>query len=637
MPRRIPNSIRKKRANQLLKRAIKRGDIEPEDVPKKTPRKKTRKQNLPSDTAAVVSARKLQSAFVKLPPDFLKTTRQLAFDLPLSRPIPDEKAIYHGFEREDEATDALTCPKRPKWRFDMTKTEVERNEEGVFKKYLSQTDDVLEKWQSGTDEPDPLGPVTMPRSPSYFERNLEVWRQLWRVTEISQIILVLLDSRCPIVHYPPSLSNYLADRKVILVLTKVDIAGPARVQAWINYINNRYPNSRIVQVESYVEKATTADHQGRKQYQPHIPEHFRATLINEIKQVHAELLQPPERVASNPDRLKSWVPPVKREVDWDGLLNAKGDNVGLAVGGATVPRPQSPEEQDGQHGQRHEPTQLTIGLIGQPNVGKSSLLNALFGASRVRTSSTPGKTKHFQTLYWTHDVRLVDCPGLVMPNFVPMEMQVLCGILPISRVSAVPSCIHFATELLPLERILNLTYPTAAPPPAAEDKRTWRGDRKPKDQDRPNDSEPPKWTAMDILTAYAIRKGWMTAKAGRPDTHRAGNALLRALAEGKIGWAFWPPDTPLEQIAAAGGDGHGLWIPRADSTDEEEFGSEEDADDKAFNSNSEETEEEDDDSEITEEEEVGEGGDVGSVGVGMFGALAIEEEDDDEEEEESEK
>ena len=35
------------------------------------------------------------------------------------------------------------------------------------------------------------------------------------------------------------------------------------------------------------------------------------------------------------------------------------------------------------------------------------------------------KTKHFQTLFWTSDVRLVDCPGLVMPNFVPMELQVL--------------------------------------------------------------------------------------------------------------------------------------------------------------------------------------------------------------------
>ena len=31
------------------------------------------------------------------------------------------------------------------------------------------------------------------------------------------------------------------------------------------------------------------------------------------------------------------------------------------------------------------------------------------------------------------------------------------------------------------------------------------------------------WTAMDILTALALKKGWMTARVGRPDISRAGN------------------------------------------------------------------------------------------------------------------
>ena len=65
----------------------------------------------------------------------------------------------------------------------MSKNEVEKNEEGLFKKWLDQTDQVLKEWvDSGSS---PSGVVTsgqggdvMPRAPTHFERNLEVWRQL---------------------------------------------------------------------------------------------------------------------------------------------------------------------------------------------------------------------------------------------------------------------------------------------------------------------------------------------------------------------------------------------------------------------------------------------------------------------------
>ena len=65
----------------------------------------------------------------------------------------------------------------------MSKTEVEKNEEGLFKKWLDQTDQVLEEWVDSGSSPSSAttgsqGEEVMPRAPTHFERNLEVWRQL---------------------------------------------------------------------------------------------------------------------------------------------------------------------------------------------------------------------------------------------------------------------------------------------------------------------------------------------------------------------------------------------------------------------------------------------------------------------------
>lgn len=55
-------------------------------------------------------------------------------------------------------------------------------------------------------------------------------------------------------------------------------------------------------------------------------------------------------------------------------------------------------------------------MVGYPNVGKSSVINSLLQKKKVGVASQPGKTKHYQTLFLTPEILLVDCPGLVFPN-----------------------------------------------------------------------------------------------------------------------------------------------------------------------------------------------------------------------------
>jgi hypothetical protein len=104
-------------------------------------------------------------------------------------------------------------------------------------------------------------------------------------------------------------------------------------------------------------------------------------------------------------------------------------------------------------------------------------------------------------------------------------MQVLAGIIPISQVASLPSCVQFVCEHIAAEIILSLVHPSARDTDQ-EDKRTWRvGMEKGKANGSSESNVAPSiWTAMDVMTAYATDKGWVTAKAGRPDVNRAGNA-----------------------------------------------------------------------------------------------------------------
>jgi hypothetical protein len=107
-----------------------------------------------------------------------------------------------------------------------------------------------------------------------------------------------------------------------------------------------------------------------------------------------------------------------------------------------------------------------------------------------------------------------------------METQVLSAILPISQIPSIPSCMRFVLGHVPLERILGLIHPEPVAEGKGVDKRTWRegSERTKVGVEGDGEGMSRNWTTMDVLTAYALKNGWVTAKAGRPDVNRAGNA-----------------------------------------------------------------------------------------------------------------
>jgi hypothetical protein len=245
---------------------------------------------------------------------------------------------------------------------------IEQNEEGMFAKWLLETDAAI------SSAP---GPSNVTATPTYYERNLTVWRQLWRVCELSSILLILLDVRCPPLHYPPSLRNYVRSlkppKKVILVLTKCDLVPPSVSKAWKRRLENENAD-KVVCVESYTERSKGVDEQGTsKRIDSGMEDKSLQTILDAIEEVHRELCTPPEALKERPEKLAKWKPRVKSHIDWSALrrghfrTHSAEEDAGSSLGKTEEGRTE-----------REEDAFLTIGLIGGDGLFSASGIKLIF-------------------------------------------------------------------------------------------------------------------------------------------------------------------------------------------------------------------------------------------------------------------
>jgi hypothetical protein len=128
-----------------------------------------------------------------------------------------EEANRQREKLELELGNRLTIPRRPPWNENTTKEELDRTERHSF----------LEWRRSLAVVEETEGVMMTP-----FEKNLEVWRQLWRVVEKSDIVVQIIDARDPLLFRSIDLENYVKQvdpNKVnMLLINKADLLTQAQ-------------------------------------------------------------------------------------------------------------------------------------------------------------------------------------------------------------------------------------------------------------------------------------------------------------------------------------------------------------------------------------------------------------------------
>ena len=78
--------------------------------------------------------------------------------------------------------------------------------------------------------------------------------------------------------------------------------------------------------------------------------------------------------------------------------------------------------------------QISVGFIGYPNVGKSSVINTLRSKKVCKVAPIAGETKVWQYITLMRRIYLVDCPGVVYPSAETDAEKVLKGVVRVENV-----------------------------------------------------------------------------------------------------------------------------------------------------------------------------------------------------------
>ncbi|KAJ3200163.1 GTPase required for pre-60S ribosomal subunit nuclear export and maturation [Entophlyctis luteolus] len=162
--------------------------------------------------------------------------------------------------------------------------------------------------------------------------------------------------------------------------------------------------------------------------------------------------------------------------------------------------------------------QISVGFVGYPNTGKSSIINTLRNKKVCTVAPIPGETKVWQYITLMKRIYLIDCPGIVYPNPNDSETDII-----LKGVVRVENCTQPEDHIAALlDRVrtdyIQRTY----------DIHEWEDH-------------------TDFLTQLA-KKGGRLLKMGEPDLGTVAKMILNDWLRGKIPYYSMPPQ--LEDVKA---------------------------------------------------------------------------------------
>jgi nuclear GTP-binding protein len=154
--------------------------------------------------------------------------------------------------------------------------------------------------------------------------------------------------------------------------------------------------------------------------------------------------------------------------------------------------------------------QISVGFIGYPNTGKSSIINTLRKKKVCTVAPIPGETKVWQYITLMKRIYLIDCPGVVPPSNNDTEEDILLrGVVRVENVENPEQYIPAVLKRVQ-QRHIERTYEVK------------------------NYAD-----TLDFLSILA-RKGGRLLRGGEPDLDGVAKMVINDFLRGKIPW-FTPP------------------------------------------------------------------------------------------------